>query len=140
MGHIKLNDIIVTQLARIQTPNGDVLHGMKCTDNGYNDFGEAYFSWIDFNSVKAWKRHTKMTMNIIVPIGNVRFVFFNESEGFRVEEIGVDNYARMTVPPGIWFGFQGLGINQSLLLNISSILHDPTEVERSELHTINFNW
>jgi dTDP-4-dehydrorhamnose 3,5-epimerase len=140
MGHITLNDIIFTQLARIQTPNGDVLHGMKCTDNGYNDFGEAYFSWIDFNSVKAWKRHTKMTMNIIVPIGNVRFVFFNESEGFRVEEIGVDNYARMTVPPGIWFGFQGLGINQSLLLNISSILHDPTEVERRELHTINFNW
>jgi dTDP-4-dehydrorhamnose 3,5-epimerase len=140
MGHITLNEIIITQLARIQTPNGDVLHGMKCTDNGYNDFGEAYFSWIDFNSVKAWKRHTKMTMNIIVPIGNVRFVFFNESEGFRVEEIGVDNYARMTVPPGIWFGFQGLGINQSLLLNISSILHDPTEVERRELHTINFNW
>lgn len=140
MGHITLNDIIVTQLARIQTPNGDVLHGMKCTDNGYNDFGEAYFSWIDFNSVKAWKRHTKMTMNIIVPIGNVRFVFFNESEGFRVEEIGVDNYVRMTVPPGIWFGFQGLGINQSLLLNISSILHDPTEVERRELHTFNFKW
>jgi dTDP-4-dehydrorhamnose 3,5-epimerase len=140
MGHITLNDIIFTQLARIQTPNGDVLHGMKCTDNGYNDFGEAYFSWIDFNSVKAWKRHTKMTMNIIVPIGNVRFVFFNESEGFRVEEIGVDNYVRMTVPPGIWFGFQGLGINQSLLLNISSILHDPTEVERRELHTFNFNW
>jgi dTDP-4-dehydrorhamnose 3,5-epimerase len=140
MGHITLNEIIITQLARIQTPNGDVLHGMKCTDNGYNDFGEAYFSWIDFNSVKAWKRHTKMTMNIIVPIGNVRFVFFNESEGFRVEEIGVDNYARMTVPPGIWFGFQGLGINQSLLLNISSILHDPTEVERRELHTFNFNW
>jgi dTDP-4-dehydrorhamnose 3,5-epimerase len=79
-------------------------------------------------------------MNIIVPIGNVRFVFFNESEGFRVEEIGVDNYVRMTVPPGIWFGFQGLGINQSLLLNISSILHDPTEVERRELHTFNFNW
>ena len=140
MGEITLNDIIVTPLARINTTGGDVLHGMKSTDNGYNDFGEAYFSWIDANAIKGWKRHTRMTMNIIVPVGKVRLVFFNETEGFRVEEIGTDNYVRLTVPPGIWFGFQGLGMPQNLLLNIASILHDPVEVERREIHTINYNW
>lgn len=140
MGQVRLNDIIVTPLPRIHTPNGDVMHGMKSSDSGYAGFGEAYFSWIDGNAVKAWKKHTRMTMNIIVPIGKVRLVFFNEAEGFRIEEIGTDNYARLTVPPGIWFGFQGLNIPQSLLLNIASILHDPAEVERRDIHTINYNW
>ena len=140
MGEIKLCDIIVTPHARINTPNGDVMHGMKSSDKGYAGFGEAYFSWIDENAVKAWKRHTQMTMNIIVPIGKVRLVFYNETEGFRVEEIGADNYVRLTVPPGIWFGFQGLGVQKNLLLNIASILHDPAEVERREIHTINFKW
>jgi len=140
MGQIKLNDIIVTPLARINTTGGDVLHGMKSSDNGYAGFGEAYFSWIDGNAVKAWKRHTRMRMNIIVPVGKVRLVFFNDTEGFRVEEIGTDNYVRLTVPPGIWFGFQGLGMPKNLLLNIASISHDPTEVERIEIHTINYNW
>jgi dTDP-4-dehydrorhamnose 3,5-epimerase len=81
-----------------------------------------------------------MTMNIIVPVGKVRLVFFNETEGFRIEEIGTDNYVRLTVPPGSWFGFQGLGVQNNLLLNIASILHDPAEVERREIHTINFKW
>jgi dTDP-4-dehydrorhamnose 3,5-epimerase len=140
MGEINLSDIIVTPLARIITPKGDVMHGIKNSDNGYVNFGEAYFSWIDENAVKAWKRHKLMTMNIIVPLGKVRLVFYNEEEGFRVEDIGTDNYVRLTVPPGIWFGFQGLGMSQNLLLNIASILHDPLEVERREIQTINYKW
>ena len=140
MGQVTLNDIFVTPLARIHTPNGDVMHGMKSTDSGYAGFGEAYFSWVEGNSIKAWKKHSRMTMNIIVPIGKVRLVFFNESEGFRTEEIGNDNYVRLTVPPGIWFGFQGLDMPNNLLLNIASIKHDPTEVERRDLHNFNYNW
>ncbi len=140
MGEVKLSEIIVTPNARLITPNGDVMHGMKNSDNGFVGFGEAYFSWINANAVKAWKRHTKMTMNIIVPIGKVRIVFYNESEGFRVEEIGTDNYVRLTVPPGIWFGFQGMGNSHNLLLNIASILHDPNEVERLEINSINYKW
>ena len=61
-------------------------------------------------------------------------------EEFRVEEIGVDHYARLTVPPGIWFGFQGLAEPQSLVLNIASISHEPSEVERLALSDINYTW
>ncbi len=140
MGKIKLNEIIATPISRIKTPNGDVMHGMKNSDYGFVGFGEAYFSWIDMSAIKAWKKHTQMTMNIIVPLGKVRFVFFDESEGFRVEEIGSDNYVRLTVPPGIWFGFKGLGNPNNLLLNIASILHAPEEVERLDINSINYKW
>lgn len=141
MGGMSLEDISITPLARIATHGGDVLHAMKQSDAGYSGFGEAYFSWVAAGAVKAWKRHTRMTMNVVVPVGQVRFVFrLDGTEEFRVEEIGVDRYARLTVPPGIWFGFQGLAEPQSLVLNIASIPHDPHEVERLTLLEIKYDW
>jgi dTDP-4-dehydrorhamnose 3,5-epimerase len=141
MGRISLDDILITPLARITTAGGDVLHAMKRDDASYTGFGEAYFSWVAEGAVKAWKCHTQMTMNVVVPVGQVRFVFhLDGSDVFRVEEIGVDRYARLTVPPGIWFGFQGLAEPQSLVLNIANIPHDPNEVERLALSDIKYGW
>ncbi len=141
---MNLADILITPLPRIETAGGDVFHAMKQTDAGYAGFGEAYFSWVSAGAVKAWKRHMRMTMNLVVPVGQVRFVFrllnADESDEFRTEEIGVDRYARITVPPGIWFGFQGLSATPSLVLNIASIPHDRNEVERLALSDINFGW
>ena len=141
---MKLADILVTPLRRIENVGGDVLHGMKQSDVGYTGFGEAYFSWVSFGAVKAWKRHTQMTMNVVVPVGQVRFVFrcvnADGIEEFRVEEIGMDRFVRITVPPCIWFGFQGLYTPQSLLLNIANIPHEPNEVERLALTDINYDW
>lgn len=138
---MSLDDILITPLPRIATVGGDVLHAMKQSDVGYADFGEAYFSWVTAGAVKAWKRHTRMTMNVVVPVGQVRFVFrLDGTDEFRVEDIGEHRYARITVPPGIWFGFKGLTAPQSLVLNIANIPHDPNEVERLELSDIKYGW
>ena len=141
---MRLADILVTPLQQIEAEGGDVLHGMKQSDSGYTGFGEAYFSWVSAGAIKAWKRHTHMTMNVVVPLGQVKFVFLCVSsdgiEEFRVEEIGEDRYARLTVPPGIWFGFQGLHTPQSLLLNIANTPHEPNEVGRLALADINYDW
>lgn len=141
MGRISLNDILITPLERIATTGGNVLHAMKQTDAGYAGFGEAYFSWVAVGAVKAWKRHTRMTMNVVVPVGKVQFVFcLDGADEFRVEEIGVCRYVRLSVPPGVWFGFQGLAAPQSLVLNVANIPHDPNEVERLALSEIKYGW
>ena len=136
-----LSNIIVTPLKHIKVEGGDVLHALKNSDSSFNGFGEAYFSWITNGSVKAWKCHTKMTMNIIVPVGKVRFVFHLEgTKEFRIEEIGDNRYIRLSIPPGIWFGFQGISSRQSLVLNIANILHNPNEIKRLNLSEINYDW
>ena len=140
MGKIMLNSIIVTDLNRITVSGGDVLHAMRKDSPGYNGYGEAYFSIIEPSAIKAWKKHSDMTLNLVVPLGMVRFVFTDGDGDFFIKEIGEQNFARLTVPPGIWFGFTGLGSGESLILNISNILHDPDEVERRERHEIPFDW
>jgi len=140
---MKSKDILVSPLRRIDTEGGDVMHGLKTTDNGYQGFGEAYFSWVSHGSVKAWKCHSEMTMNLIVPVGRVKFVFqledINGVNEFRSEIIGVDRYMRISVPPGIWFGFKGMD-SQNLILNLASIAHDPNEVKRLGLNDMDYIW
>lgn len=138
---MSMRDVLVTPLNRIPTSGGDVLHTMKQSDAGFSGFGEAYFSWISPGAVKAWKRHMRMTMNLVVPVGQVQFVFWNADERmFREEVIGTARYMRLTVPPGIWFGFQGHAESSSLVLNIGSIAHDPDEVERMSQDQIQYIW
>ena len=144
VGEIVVENITETPLTRINVIGGDVLHAMKKQDLGYSGFGEAYFSWVNPGSIKAWKLHSSMVLNLIVPVGNVRFVFLsNDSIGRSTSkkiEIGDVNYSRITVPPGIWFGFQGIDTNPSLILNLSNIEHDPNEVKRLPIEALKFDW
>ena len=140
MGAVDLSTIINTPLPRIATDGGDVLHALKESDKSHQGFGEAYFSWVLPNAIKAWKRHNKMTMNLIVPVGKVQFVFFDGENQFLANTIGTDSYSRLTVPPGVWFGFQGIHHEPSLVLNISNILHDPQEADRMPIEKIQYTW
>ena len=110
VGSISLLDQIqVIPLQQIATAGGDVWHALKSSEDSFIGFGEAYFSWWNPEQSKAWKQHLHMTMNLIVPIGTVRFIFYElGNNSFREERIGTFSYARLTVPPRIWFGFQGL--------------------------------
>tara|TARA_B100000780_G_scaffold261631_1_gene214193 strand:- start:20147 stop:20575 length:429 start_codon:yes stop_codon:yes gene_type:complete len=135
--HIKL-----TELSTFDTLGGKVLHGIKKGDDGYINFGEAYFSFVNPKAIKAWKLHKRMTLNLVVPIGMVRFVFCDplKLDNFRIEDIGEKNYVRITVPPNIWFGFQGLSQQPSLVANIADLKHDSNEVIRKEVKELSYKW
>lgn len=131
--------IIIKPLKKFELAEGDVLHALKSSEEEFNGFKEAYFSTIKTNKIKAWKRHLKMTMNLVIPIGKVKFNFYdNKKNLLKNIIIGEDNYSRITVPPNIWFGFKGLSPHTSYILNISDVSHDPSEVERKPLSFLNF--
>ena len=142
MGVLNLDDILVTPLKRIPTVGGDVLHALKASESGFNGFGEIYFSWVKQGFVKAWKCHQHMTLNLIVPLGEVSFVFhlINGKNSFRTENISKERYVRLTVPPGIWFGFQGKVSGSSLVMNVADMEHDSDEVERKSVSAFDYEW
>ena len=139
---MSLEDILITPLKRIPTNGGDVMHALKESDIGFKGFGEVYFSWIEQNVIRAWKCHQRMTMNLVVPVGEVNFAFQikDQKNNFRVEKIGEKRYVRLTVPPGIWFGFQGIGSGRSLIMNLADMVHEPDEVLRKSVSKFSYNW
>jgi len=141
-----IEGVLLTPLKIIDTPGGNVFHGVRRGDHGYNGFGEAYFSTVDYGAVKAWKRHHEMVLNLVVPVGAVQFVFFDDrsdsaSTGLYQEVIlSKHNYQRLTVPPMLWMGFQGLSEGTNILLNVASIPHRPDEADRLAIEEIKYDW
>ncbi|PQJ73792.1 dTDP-4-dehydrorhamnose 3,5-epimerase family protein [Polaribacter gangjinensis] len=138
-----IQGVIVSDLKQIYHEKGDIYHFMKRSEFSFQGFGESYFSFIKFNEIKAWKRHLKMVCNIVVPIGMVKFILidFRDNSSTKGEKftiiLGSNNYKRITIPPGIWYGFKGLSEDVNLLNNISDIEHDPNEQENIPINTFN---
>lgn len=141
MGTEVISGVHFERLPVIRTTGGRVMHAIRALDAGLRQFGECYFSTADFQSPKAWKKHTRMTCNLFVPVGEVKFVFYDDRPdspdyGRVVEWLVSDDaaYGRLVIGPGIWFGFASVSrlAAQSILLNVADLLHDPQESLRLE--------
>ncbi len=131
---------MLTPLKQIYNPKGDVFHGMKKSDNGYAGFGEAYFSTINQGDIKGWKKHTLMTLNLVVVSGEIEFVIYNDkTKEFFSTKLSSNNYQRLTLEPNVWMAFRGISEN-NMLLNIASIEHDPNEAINIDLKEITYEW
>ena len=143
MGESVDNIIKYISLKKISHPLGDVWHAIKSSDNEYVGFGEAYFSFIKKGKIKGWKKHKKATLNLIVPVGEIKFFAYDEEQEDKHSKLSSftlseENYFRLTVPSGIWLAFKGLK-ERNMLLNVSDYSHDPSEVEAIEIENFPIN-
>jgi dTDP-4-dehydrorhamnose 3,5-epimerase len=139
-----LQGVCLTPLRIIPNPLGAVYHGLRRGDVGFLEFGELYFTSVEPGAIKGWKRHRVMHSNLVVPIGEVRVVVFDERTDSSTRgqwldvSLGPRNYARLTVPAGLWFAFQGAGTGTNLMANLASIVHDPAESDALPLEDPRF--
>ena len=133
-----MDGVILTPLKQIYHPKGDIFHAMKASDVGFDGFGEVYFSTISKKEVKGWKRHSKMTLNLVVAMGEVEFVIYDSDIFFSVK-LSKNNYQRLTVKPNLWVAFRGLS-KDNMVLNLASIGHDPSESKNADLDVFDYNW
>jgi len=141
-----LEGMNISNLKILSDDSGSVMHAIKKTDKNFYEFGEVYFSTVLKDSVKAWKLHKEMVLNLVVPVGSVLFNFIDlrqDSKTFNNKckiILSQDPYKRLTVPPNIWFGFKGLSEDLNLICNVANILHNPKEVLRKNIDEIDCDW
>ena len=125
----------------VKSSEGNIMHILKKNQLQGWAFGEAYFSKIKFGKIKPWRCHKKMTLNLAVPYGKVKFVFYSPRDNiFRTIIIGEKRYFRLTIRPKIWFAFKGLGKPESMIINLANIQHNSKEILRRKKNDIKFNW
>ncbi|MCH8156394.1 MAG: dTDP-4-dehydrorhamnose 3,5-epimerase family protein [Nitrospinae bacterium] len=132
----EIEGVIVQPLKQITDQRGSVLHMLRNDWSHFKTFGEIYFSEINPGVVKAWKQHKEQVQNLAVPIGKIRLVIFDDrpqshTRGSIVEyRVGrPDDYNLIQIPPGLWYGFQALNNETSLIANCPDKPHDPAEAE-----------
>jgi dTDP-4-dehydrorhamnose 3,5-epimerase len=136
----QIHDVVIRPMKQFPDERGTVKHIMKTTDPEFKGFGEVYSSSIYPGVVKGWNLHQKVTLNYVVLQGAIKLVLYDDREQSpsrgTVQEIfmGDSNYVRVTVPPGIWSGFQCTGTETALVCNVIDFPHDPSEAQRCDPH------
>ena len=130
-----------TDLKKIATEGGRVVKVIDSTSEDYSGFGEVYVSYVAHGVIRGWKMHTLLKSNLIVVVGKVRFVFFDQNSGEFSEYILSEQLdKRLTIEPGLWFAFEGLAAGESAILNVADRRHDPDESLHSELSSFSYRW
>ena len=131
-----IDGVRVTPLTRIPDERGAILHMLREDSDGFERFGEIYFSLVYPGVVKGWHKHLRMTLNYAVPIGMIKLVCHDDRDGSPTRgvtqelHLGELHYALVTIPPLVWNGFKGEGHTTALVANCSTLPHDPAEIER----------
>jgi dTDP-4-dehydrorhamnose 3,5-epimerase len=134
IGQPPIDGLMLTPLREIADARGAVLHMLRNDAPGFRSFGECYFSEVNPGAIKAWKLHRRQTQNLAVPVGRVRFVFFdpreNGTQRVHMLELGrPDAYLRLQIPPLLWYGFKCVSAVPALIANCADLPHDPAESE-----------
>ena len=143
-----IDAVIKTPLKQIQDDRGKVMHMLRSTDSHFQKFGEVYFSWIYPNVIKGWHKHLEMTLNFAVPVGCVKIVLYDDRENVKTYKqvneffLNQNDYYLLTIPPNVWYGFQTIGNQPAMIVNCSTMPHDPKEAINMSLSEkkIPYNW
>ncbi|MEX0596521.1 MAG: dTDP-4-dehydrorhamnose 3,5-epimerase family protein [Candidatus Paceibacterota bacterium] len=144
-----IKDVKITTRRIIPDDRGKIMHIMKSSDAEFDAFGEVYCSTVYPGVVKGWHMHKLMTLNYVVLKGNIKFVLYDgraDSPTYKeLQEliIGENNYVMVTVPPFVWNGFKGIGLEEAIVINYTDIPHDSNEIVRMDPHEnnlIDYDW
>ena len=133
-----LDGVKVRPLKRAGDARGSLMAMLRADDPWFERFGEIYFSQVAPGTVKAWRRHRRITSNLAAPCGTVNLVLVDDRPSSRTHGqvmtlvMGEPEYVLVTVPPGIWTGWQSVGDSPALLANCATDPHDDAEVDREE--------
>ena len=144
MDKINFKGIKLFPLKKISNQLGHIYHAVKNDDEGFNNFGEAYFSIINQGMIKGWNKHKLMNLNLFVPHGEVKFVICNrvnkDNQKFFEIKLSPKNYFRLSIESGLWFAFKCISNYNSIILNVSDLKHNPSEMEKIDINKIPYNW
>ena len=131
-----IQGVSLRPLKQIPDERGKVMQMLRRDDPWFERFGEIYFSLVYPGVVKGWHLHKVMTLNYAVITGRIKLVLYDEREQSptrgELQEIfsGEDSYCLITVPPNVWNGFKGLGVEPAVVANCSTDPHEPSEIVR----------
>ena len=118
----------VFSLDEVKTDSSTITKIIDKNKPNFSRINEVYSTTIRKNVIRAWKKHTKMTCNIFVIKGLIKFLFYDDRfdvcEKIILEE---DKKKILEIKPNIWFGFKGLQ-EVNTLINFTNIIHDEKEV------------
>jgi len=125
-------------IPQIKNYKGEIFKILKSSDEEFNGFGEIYISNVKRGEIKAWKKHLRMTC-ILIPISGQTKVVVYDKKYFHVFKLDSKKKKKLIIPPNTIFGFSTIK-DDSSIMNIANIEHDPKESINYDLQEFKYNW
>jgi len=145
-----IDGVTVSTLRVIADARGRLMEVLRSDDPLFKKFGQVYVTVVYPGVVKAWHCHKLQTDHLAAIQGMVRLGLFDGREGSptrgEVMEVsfGVHNPVLVVVPPGVWHGFQGLGTEEAVVMNVPTELFNYKEPDELRMdphdNEIPFDW
>jgi dTDP-4-dehydrorhamnose 3,5-epimerase len=143
-----IEGLILHPLKQFRNDKGAVFHFLRSSDSHFEKFGEVYFSITNPEEIKGWKFHKQIRQNFVVPVGEMKFVFFDDREhsksrGKVIElKSGENDYYLIQVPEKIWYSFKAISSIPAIIANCTTLEHSPDESINIDLNsaTIPYQW
>jgi len=129
------NIVIVFKTKKIANKKGNLHKFVDTKSNFFKGFGEIYFTEINKNKIKGWKKHKKNSSLLKTIFGEVQFTFYYKDNFYHINIKQTDNII-IQIPPNVWFSFKGIS-KKNLLCNFMNKAHSDKEVENINLNEFN---
>lgn len=140
----------VKQIAVHPDTRGRLFEILRADDEAFAGFGQVYITTSNPGIVKAWHYHRKQTDFFCCVRGMMRLVLFDDREGSptrgEVNEyvMGQHRLLAVRIPPEVWHGFQCIGAEEAMVVNVVSRPYDPVDPDEYRIdphdNDIPFDW
>ena len=145
-----IDGVQIKRLKVIPDERGRLMEVLRCDDDLFLGFGQAYLTTAYPGVVKAWHYHRKQTDNFVVVKGMMKVVLYDERENSptrgKVNEffMGEHNSILLQIPPLVYHGFKCVSETEAMVMNFPTEPYNYNEPDEYRLdphdNKIPYDW
>jgi dTDP-4-dehydrorhamnose 3,5-epimerase len=130
------------KLKVVPDERGRLMEILRCDDEIFEKFGQAYVTTTYPGVVKGWHYHKVQTDNVVVVHGMVKLVLYDAREGSptkgEVKEffVGIHNPMLVQIPNGVYHGWKCISPEEAIVVNCPT---EPYNYKNPDEHRVPFD-
>lgn len=135
-----IDGVKIKKLKLIPDERGRLMEMLRCDDDLFIRFGQAYITTAYPGVVKGWHYHKKQTDNFVVVKGMMKVVLYDSREGSptkgQVNEffMGVHNPILLQIPTYVYHGFKCISEEEAMVINFPTEPYNYNEPDEFRVH------
>jgi dTDP-4-dehydrorhamnose 3,5-epimerase len=137
----RLNNIKVKKLVTYSDDRGYLFEVLRCDDDQFAKFGQAYVNYTEPGVIKGFHSHAKNEDNFVCLSGRIRLVLLDDlTNEAREFYLGPENLMLVNIPTGLMHGWQALGNERACVLNVSTEAFNRENPDEVRVPPYHFPW
>ena len=145
-----IDGVKIKKLKIIPDDRGKLMEIMRCDDEIFERFGQAYFTTALPGVVKAWHYHKKQDDHFVCLQGKIKLGLYDAREGSKTKGevneliLSLEDPFLVKIPKGVYHGFKCVDKVESMIINMPTMAYDPKEPDEYRIdafdNDIPYDW